>query len=359
MQLIQNARILFSRFALLLYTIIYSTVASMKKNILFVLIITVATIVYLNFHKPSANSKEFQAQSTSSKNSSKSLTDQIKQFPGLDTPKLSPQESQSECKEALESIETLPLQTLIYDLGHNKFKLKSDCLFISKNSIALLDNFPEACEKIENNEPSKACIEKLFFYKALRIHHATINDDLDSLPTEIIINKLIGLIAENAFNTPDGLKLVRAVGAKIYERLPESESAAKAAVIGYFGDENLSDIDRTSYNKLLDEARSKFPENWEIYEMDLVRKKMNNDDSFKNEVVNYFQSHSDSAIANYQMGCFYWSDSKVDEAQNLFKKSVQLSPNDQRFVGTLQKSQTMTPPEKVCSVQINFDPDKF
>ncbi len=333
----------------------------MKKTILVILIFVVVAIGFYNFHKSAENSKETQTQSVSQKKSFKSLNDLIKQFPGLDSPKLSPQESNSECKEALEAIETLPLQTLIYDLIQNKFKLKSDCLFISKNSISLLNDFPEVCEKPENNELSKACIEKLFFYKALRIHHATISDDLDSLSTEIIINKLIGLMAENAFNTPDGLKLMRAVGVKIYERLPESESesAAKAAVVGYFGDDNLSDVDKENYDKLLNEARNKFPENWEIYEMDLVRKKKNNDDSFKKEVVNFFQSHSESAIANYYMGCLYWSDNKGVEAQNLFQRAVELSPNDQRFVGTLQKSQTLRPPEKICSVQISLDPDKF
>ncbi len=337
----------------------YPTVAAMKKSILIVLIIVVATAVYLNFLKSKAMPKEMQDQSISTNSSSKSLSDQIKQFPGLDKPKLTLQESQSECKEALESIETLPLQTLIYDLGHKKFKLNSDCLFISKNKLDLLKDFPEVCEKFENNEPSKLCIEKLFFYKALRIHHATINDNLDSLSTEIIINKLIGLIADNSFSTPDGLKLIRVVGAKIYERLPESESAAKAAAVGYFGEENLSDVDKATYNKLLDEARLKFSENWEIYEMDLVRKKMKNDGSFNNEVVSYYQNHPESPVANYQMGCLDWSNSKADEAQNLFQKAVQLSPNDQRFAETLQKSKTMRTPEKVCTVQINFDPDKF
>ena len=331
----------------------------MKNRVLILTVIVASIAAYLYFHKSSVVIKKAQTQQISLESSSKSLTEQIKNFRGLDKPKLSPQESQSDCKIALESIETLPLQTLIYDISHNKFKLKSDCLFFSKNSMPLLNNFPEVCEKIENNEPSKDCIEKLFLYKALRIHHATINDDLDSLSTEIIINKLIGLMAENAFNTPDGLKLVRAVGTKIYERLPDSDSAAKAALVGYFGDENLPDSERINYNNLLDDARRKFSENWEIYEMDLVRKKNNDNGGFKSEVTNYFQAHPESAIANYHMGCLNWSDRKAENARKLFQKALNLSPSDQRFTATLQKSQTMVPPEKVCSIQVNFDPDKF
>ena len=200
----------------------------MKKSVILVLIGVVITAFLLRFYK-TAIPKTIKAQPPLSEGSSKSLTEQIRQFPGLDKPKLSPQELQSECKEALESIETLPLQTLLYDLGHNKFKLNSKCLFESKNNIELLKDFPEVCEKMENDQPSKLCIEKLFFYKALRIHRATMADDLDSLSTEIIINKLIGLLAESAFSSPDGIKQMRAVGNKLYQRLPESESAAKAA----------------------------------------------------------------------------------------------------------------------------------
>lgn len=330
----------------------------MKKNILMVFILfAVAVGFYL--HKPTTNTKKVQAQVVSKKTYSTSLTEQIREFPGLEKPKLNEKESQSECKEALESIETLPLQTLIYDLGHNKFKLKSDCLFISKNDIALLKDFPEVCEKIENNEPTKECNEKLLFYKALRIHHATMNDDLNSLSTEMIINKLIGLMIENAFNTPDDLKQMRAVGTKIYERMPDSESAAKAAIVGYFSDDNLATSDKENYNQLLDEARNKFPENWEIYEMDLVRKKMNNDDNFKNEVMTYFQNHPESGIANYHMGCLHWTNKNVTEARALFQKAVQLSQNDSRFATTLQESQTANPPEKICLVQIGFNPENF
>ena len=288
-----------------------------------------------------------------------SLSERAKQFPGLTKPNLSDAELKSECRQAIESIETLPLKTLVYDLGNGHLKLNADCLTHLKTNDNFLKGFPQVCEKLENGTPTSECVQKLFFYKALRINEATKNQALDSLATEIIINKLIALLADNAFATPEGLKTIREVGAKLYERLPNSESAAKAAIIGYLGEDGLAEQDKLNYDQISDEARAKFPNNWDIYEMDLIRKKSKNEESFKSEVLKHYANQPESSIAIYYMGCINWSDNKAVLARTFFKSAAERSPADKRFADTLQKSLSMNPPEKICAVQIGFNPDQF
>ncbi len=332
----------------------------MKKLILPISILVLAALVYVAYKKPTAVVENKSEINTISKvTPPKSLLDQIKQFPGLEKARLNAQELKSECKNDLEAIETLPLETLIYDLKNKKLILKPECVSIDGKITPSLVNFPEICEKLENNEPTKECVEKLFFYKALRIHRATKNDNLDNLQTEIIIHKLIGLLAENAFQSADGLKMIRDVGTKLYERLPQSESAAKAAALGYLTDNQLNAADKARYDEILNQAREKFPNNWEIFEMDLIHKKMKDIKSFETEVLNYFQNNPNSGIANYYMGCLNWGNQSPAAAQSFFQKAFQLHPTDKRFAETLKMSLTVNPPENVCTVQINFDPNQF
>lgn len=53
---------------------------------------------------------------------------------------------------------------------------------------------------------------------------------------------------------------MRDVGRELHERLPHSDSAAKAELIGYLADDNLSAEAKTYYQTKLDETRQQFPE---------------------------------------------------------------------------------------------------
>lgn len=292
--------------------------------------------------------------------SSTKLIDQVREFPGLPAANLSAKERSSECKAAIESIETLPLNTLSYDLQNGRINLKGDCLFTTKNDIPLLQGFPEVCTtRTAEGQLSQDCVSKLFFYKALRIHHATIDQDAKGLSTEILINKFIGLLAEQGFASPSGLKLMRDVGSTLRERLPNSESAARAALIGYLADDNLPADQKQKYEGMLDEARRQFPENWEIYEMDLVRKKLADEKSYNDEIQRYYTQNPNSAIAAYHMGCKAWSAADKVGALTFFEAAKKIVPQDKRFADTYAKALSVTPPEKVCSVQFNFTPDHF
>jgi len=288
-----------------------------------------------------------------------SLGEKAKAYSGLLAPKLSEEEKASDCKSSLESIETLPLQTLIYDLSNGRLTLDAKCLFLNKKIAPSLAGFPEVCKNLKSENPDKECIEKLFFYKAARIHQATIGENLDSLQTEVIIHKLIALMMDQSFSTPEGLQLIRQVGGKLYERLPNSDSAAKAAMLGYIGDDNLSEKNKVALDALLTEAREKFPENWEIYEMDLMRLKRSNEGDFKNRIVSFYESNGSSPIGQYYMGCLNWSEGKANAAQEFFRTANLNAPSDKRFSETYQKSMASKPPDKVCSVQIGFNPDNF
>ena len=181
---------------------------------------------------------------------------------------------------------------------------------------------------------------------------------MDQLPTEVLIQKLMALLMGSFFSNGHDLQQLKQLGVKLYERLPESESAAKAASIGYLVDAHLSSEEQDIYNKTLRDARNKFPENWEIYEMDLVRRKTQNDPEYRNEITKYYQAHGQSAIGQYYMGCLEWADGHEQSARDLFKAASQ-SSKEARFLETYQKALSQQPPSKVCSVKINFDPDKF
>lgn len=287
------------------------------------------------------------------------LSEQAKSHAGLATPKLSDDEKKSVCKPALEAIETMPLKTLIFDLKNGSLKLNGDCLFHSANNMQVLKDFPKVCEIVENRDPSEDCVKKLFLYKALRIHRGTVGEDLNTLPTEVLIQKLIGLTVDNALDTPAGLQWTKEVGAKLYERLPESAAANKAALLGYVASQSLSNDDRTQVEKILSEGRMKFPEDWEIFESDLVIKKRTDEKEFKKTVSSFYQSNPSSGIGQYFMGCLKWSNNEATAARDLFKSALATAPKDTRFNYTYQYSLTVNPPEKVCTVTVNFDPDKF
>ncbi len=331
------------------------------KKLIFTNIILFAVSIYFFLSKNKNKSTEIhQVFSISKISQSKKLIDQVKDSPGLAQANLSSEEMNGPCKESLSAIETMPLNTLVYDLGHGSLKLDTNCLFKSKNDIKALKGFPEVCAKIENSQPSQQCIEKMFMYKALRIHHATINDSIENMATDVLIHKFIGILAEDGFNSPVGLRQLKEAGAILQQRLPESESAAKAALVGYMAStENMIPEDQKKFEDMLSESRKKFPENWEIYEMTLAQKKSKGEEDFKNEVLNNYKSRPDSAVSLYFMGCLKWSENQVAEAQNFFKQALQKAPQQSRFQYTLDLSQKAQPPEKICVLQMNFDPDKF
>lgn len=286
------------------------------------------------------------------------LFSQAKSYAGLAQPHLSDDELKSDCRSALETIETQPLAALIESVVQKKIKLDSKCLFLSQKQTEFLKGFPEVCEISEQSEPSAECLQKIFYYKVLRVHTATIGQNLEQLPTEVLIQKLMAVLMGQLLSSADDLKQLKQLGVKLYERLPESESAAKAASIGYLVDDHLSSEEQAVYNKTLRDARNKFPENWEIYEMDLVRRKAQNDPEYRSEITRYYQAHSQSAIGQYYMGCLEWADGHEQSARDFFKAASQAS-TESRFLETYQKALSQQSPSKVCSVKINFDPDKF
>ena len=288
-----------------------------------------------------------------------SLFQQAQAHPGLTQSHLSEEDSSSECKPVLEAIETLPLKTLIYDLTTGKMKLDAKCLFHKKKEAKILDGFPEVCVQLKDGQPTADCVSKLFFYKALRIQNATMGQNLDNLETEVIIQKLMGILTGQSEISADESKQIREIGVKLYERLPDSAAAAKAASVGFISAEQLTPEESAQFDKILDESRTKFPSNWELYEIDLIRKRGRDEAEFKKSVVDYYAANPNSPIARYYMGCMKWSEKEVTAAREFFHSAVAIAPNDARFKATYDHALAATPPEKVCTVQINFDPEKF
>lgn len=294
----------------------------------------------------------------------KKLSTQAMQLKGMDTAKLSEDEKEDAvCRLSLESIETLPINALIEDLKSEKISLRKDCLFKSKVDIKNLEGFPEVCllkDKLADKiEISEECQQKLFLYKALRIHHSTISDNPKGLSTEILLQKFFGILTDQAFSTAAGVALFRQTSNELYERLPESVSAAKASIMGYLVDNALTDADQVKFDQSIAEARQKFPNDWEIYEIALVRKRIVDEDAFRFEILDYYSKQPESAIANYYMGCVQWSTGNITLAQNYFNDAVKYAPNDSRFKDTYENSLTKASSEQICTVKVNFNQEGF
>jgi tetratricopeptide (TPR) repeat protein len=287
------------------------------------------------------------------------LIDRVKQFPGLQKPNLSEQEKASHCAAALESIETLPLKTLLYDIQNDQLKLDPKCFESQTQNWSTLQDFPEACLTRVNNELSQTCVQSLFSYKTIRIHQATANENVAQLSLELLINRLMALLNQEMLTSADGKKMLREVGMELRSRLPDSDSAAKAAALGYLIEDQLDTQNALAFQELLGQLRTQFPESWDIFEMELVHLKTADSKKYVQSITDHYQSHPDSAIATYHWGCLSWQKGQAQPARELFRKAASIKPDDKRFSQTYDQSVKVNPPEKVCQVQISFNPESF
>lgn len=188
------------------------------------------------------------------------LIDRVKQFPGLQKPNLTEQEKVSFCAAALESIETLPLKTLLFDIENDQLKLDPKCFEFQTKPWSALKDFPQACLTRIKNELSQTCVQSLFSFKAIRIHQATAAEKVAQLSLELLINRLMALLNQEMLTSADGKKMLREVGLELRSRLPDSDSAAKAAALGYLIEDQLDLNDAQAFQDLLGQLRTQFPQ---------------------------------------------------------------------------------------------------
>ena len=93
--------------------------------------------------------------------------------------------------------------------------------------------------------------------------------------------------------------------------------------------------------------------------MNLISVRANDPQGFADEILKFYNQSPESALANYWMGCLSWSQSAAAPAQGYFAKALAKSPQDHRFSETVQKASAGVTADKVCSVQIGFDPEGF
>ena len=228
--------------------------------------------------------------------------------------------------------------------------------FIEK--YPFLKGFPETCQLNKEGKLVNPCASQLLAIKAIRIHMATQSQSTDTLSTDLLINRLFALLTNQSIGTPEGTQAIKEVGRELFKRMPNNESAAKAAGLGYLIDDHLSPEDQQYFSDLGSEIRNRFPDNWEIYEINLLSKRNINKEEFENTIKSTYESNPESAIANYYMGCAKWKYKAFNEARAYFQKALQLSPHHERFAQTL-KSSSDTSNEKVCRFAIGFNPDNF
>ena len=326
---------------------------SIKTPYFFVgLVIMLLAYLWLPRNKPSKVDQQAQPQAVK-------LIDRVKQFPGLQKSNLSESEKASDCATALESIETLPLKTLLYDIQNDQLKLDPKCFETQTKSWSALKDFPQSCLTKINNELSQSCIQSLFSFKAIRIHQATANENVTQLSLELLINRLMALLNQELLGSADGKNRLREVGLELRSRLPDSDSAAKAAALGYLIEEKLNTSDTEAFQDLLIQLRAQFPESWDIFEMEIIHLKNVGSKKYEQNIINNYQSNPESAIATYHWGCLNWQKGQAQPAREQFRRAVSMKPEDKRFVQTFDQSLKVQPPEKVCQVQISFNPESF
>lgn len=286
------------------------------------------------------------------------LSEQLEVFKGLEKSTLSEAEKSSPCGPLFERLETYSLKVIMDDLKNKELQLEANCFKENTSTNAFLKGFPETCQLNDQGQLSPTCQVQLVAIKSFRVHRATEYQSPDSLSTELLINRLMAYLTSQSFNTVEGKKNLRELGQELYKRLPENESAAKAAGIGYLMDDNLTPEDQQKFSDLGSEIRQKFPDNWEIYEINLLSKKNQNKEEFENIIVSDYQANPNSAIANYYMGCRSWKNKNFPEAIKYFQLALQISPNHKRFKQTLADTSDTTN-QKVCRFEIGFNPKDF
>jgi TolA-binding protein len=196
-------------------------------------------------------------------------------------------------------------------------------------------------------------------YKGLRIHRATLDSQIDNLSTEVLIQKFVGMMFDGSMDQANGIQEMREIGIKIYERLPESLSAAKVALIGFILENKLNETDRLSFEKILAQAQERFPDNWDLYEVSLMNRKSRSEKEYQAAVKTFYQTYPDSALAAYHLGCVFWTKTDLPAAQKYLKLAYDREPTNKRFQESWTQSQKLPAQERVCSLQIGFDPSNF
>lgn len=286
------------------------------------------------------------------------LYEQAKKYPGLPKAEITEQEKQSGCGAFLEAIETKSIEDLFADFNSGALAIDSKCVEIPESSRPFFGDLNEICKQRVDGKPTQECTSRLVLYKFIRLRKATENEDIRNLPTELLIQRFMGSLMDMDY-LKNGLGPLRELAKEIYYRLPQSESAARAMAVGYIAEDHLSPELQQEFRKMIYEARERFPDSMDLFELDLVDKKNNDPNEAKKIIEAYYKQYPQSGLSHYHMGCQAWRENRFADAQKFFSEAVNLTPQHKRFTDTYEASLKTPPPKEVCQITINFNPQQF
>ncbi len=257
------------------------------------------------------------------------------------------------CSAFNEKIETLSLESLLFDVKEKKLVAPPSC---TQDPLTdpLFAALKTAC--FDSPAPDDNCQEKIFQYRARRIQLWSDTQDLKSLSTEVLIQKFYGLLSSGQMNQPGGGAALRTIADELRIRLPQSSAPDRIAVISYLLEPPQTEEQIQAADEVLRSARTKRPDDWQLFEVGLIRKSPG---EYENAVRQFAAQSPNSPVALYHLGCIAWKKGSAAEAQQYFQQALQIAPQDPRFISTAGKATTEAPGSSICSAQVSFDSQDF
>jgi len=303
-------------------------------------------------------------QSTKPIRQDQKLFSQARQYPGRPLPKTeaaaTDPEQPADCAGFYEKVETLPMESLVFDLREGRLTLpapagcKQDPL-TAKLFIAL----QTSCAPAQIAQSTQACETALFQYRARRIQLWSEGQSLKELSTDILVQRFFGLLASGAVFEPGGADEVRKLSQELQLRMPTSSSPLRIAVVSYIVDSDLTPEEAESFETILREARSQAPEDWQLFEIELIRKAGAQPEAYARSVQEFLTSNPHSPIGLYHGGCVAWNSGRREEAQQYFHKAREGAPLDSRFAEAALKSQAADLGTSICTATLSFNSADF
>lgn len=309
-----------------------------------------------------------QSKKINSSTANESLYTKAKNFPGLSvasdktksplTTRLSDaseKSSQAECESFNQKIETLPLNTLLFDLQEKHLAIPPSCAQ-DERTTALFQALSSACQSEAQNSNPLECEGKLFQYRARRIQLWSNSQDLKSLSSEVLVQKFYGLMSSGEMTLAGGGPLLRSISDELKLRLPDSSAPQRIDVISYLVEPPQTEEQNRAADEALRLAREKNPTDWQLFEIDLIRKPPAD---YEAQVRAFADQYPSSPIALYHLGCIAWKKGFRDEALQYFQRALSLAPTDTRFLATNERARSEATGASICTAQMSFDSRDF
>jgi hypothetical protein len=262
------------------------------------------------------------------------------------------------CEKFEMQVETLPLPSLLADLKDGKIKLPNMCES-DEATTRLFQALRDSCSAEELKKEINGCEQNLFSYRARRIQLWAADQPVQSLSLEVIMQRFFGLLnAELPMGQLRGEDL-RDIARELKKRIPESGTPSRIEAVSYFFDADPSPAGRLALRQALQEARRQNPEDWQIFEFQLMQEAQEDLGRYKQMIQRLLAQQPDSLIGVYHSACLLWKQKQKAQALDLFRKAADMDPKENRFRETYEKARLTAPDFPVCTASMRFSPDQF